>query len=192
MLRLTGALRQKTDYSRWANPRSIYSSWESRTEMAAAFVPDDSRVVEFGAATRVLEKHLNPSCTYTPCDLVDRGAGTIVCDLNDRPLPDFGSQTYDVAVIMGVLEYVRDAPGVVDWLARHFQMCVLSYACTQSTGRSIRARLEAVGRLNRGWMNNYTEAELVELFRQRGYSVLDDANWENQRLFVLSQRPCGT
>ena len=28
MLKLTGALRQKTDYSRWANPHSICSCWE--------------------------------------------------------------------------------------------------------------------------------------------------------------------
>jgi hypothetical protein len=63
MLRITGALRQKTDYDRWADPNSIYTSWESRTEMAAALVPNHSRVIEFGAANRVLERHLPTSST---------------------------------------------------------------------------------------------------------------------------------
>src|SRR5205823_4537865 len=129
MLRLTGALRQKTDHDRWTNPRSIYASWETRTQLAATLVPNQSRVVEFGAATRALERYLDPSCTYAASDLVDRGPGTIVCDLNARPLPDLGTDAYDVAVIMGVFEYVRDVPSVIDWLAKHFPVCVLSYAC---------------------------------------------------------------
>ena len=87
MLKLIGAIRHKTDYSRWANARSIYSSWEPRTEMAADLVPNHSRVIEFGAARRALEKYLDPSCVYTASDLVDRGLGTIVCDLNESTTP---------------------------------------------------------------------------------------------------------
>ena len=50
-----------------------------------------------------------------PSDMVDRGPGTIICDLNIRPLPDLGSGTYDVAVLLGVLEYLRDVPSFLDW-----------------------------------------------------------------------------
>lgn len=189
MMRLTGALRQKTDYDRWADPRSIYASWEPRTKLAAAFVPNHSRVVEFGAATRALEKYLDPSCTYAASDLVDRGPGTIVCDLNARPLPDLGTDTYDVAVIMGVFEYVRDVPSVIDWLARHFGLCVLSYACAKANGRPLRARFENMGRLNKGWMNNYCEDELATLFGDRGFALLQQDNWEDQRVFAFSRRP---
>jgi hypothetical protein len=192
MLRITGALRQKTDYDRWANPRNIYSSWESRTEMAAALVPPDSRVIEFGAANRVLEKHLDPSSTYTASDLVDRGPGTIVLDLNDRPLPELGEKAYDVAVIMGVLEYVRDVPSVLDWLAKHFEVCVLSYACTKANGRRLRGKVEAIRRLNHGWMNSLDEDELRKLFIERGYRLVHEADWADQRMFVFTQRPATT
>ncbi|MFG1930768.1 class I SAM-dependent methyltransferase [Mycobacterium sp. NPDC048908] len=188
MLRLTGALRQKTDYDRWADPRSIYASWESRTEMAAALVPNHSRVIEFGAATRVLERFLDPSCTYTASDLVDRGPGTIVCDLNERPLPELGADSYDVAVIMGVLEYVRDVPSVLDWLTNHFPLCVLSYACTRTTGNRLRSRLETIGRLNHGWMNSYCADELRTLFDERGFVLQRDEPWKDQRVFVFSQQ----
>jgi Methyltransferase domain len=189
MLKLTGALRQKTDYGRWANPRSIFAAWEPRTKMAAAMVPNDSRVIEFGAANRVLERYLDPSCTYTASDLVDRGPGTIVCDLNERPLPDLGADVYDVAVIMGVLEYVRDVPSMLDWLTTQVPVCVLSYACAKANGHPLRGKFEAIGRLNRGWMNTYREAELRTLFEERGFALLQDDDWEDQRLFVFSGRP---
>jgi len=190
MLRITGALRQKTDYDRWSDPKNIYSSWESRTEMAAGLVPPNSRVIEFGAANRVLEKHLDASCTYTASDLVDRGPGTIVCDLNERPLPDLG-ENFDVAVIMGVLEYVRDLPSVLDWLAKHFEVCVMSYACTKAKGR-LRGKIEGIRRLQHGWMNNLDEAELRRLFTDHGYRVDHEADWADQRMFVFTQRPATT
>lgn len=187
MLRLAGALRQKTDYDRWADPRSIYESWESRTEMAAALIPNNSRVIEFGAARRVLETYLDPSCTYTASDLVDRGPGTIVCDLNERPLPDLGADVYDVAVIMGVLEYVRDVSSMLDWLAKHVPVCVLSYACAKANRHPLRGRFETMGRLNQGWMNNYCEGDVRTLFTERGFALLQQERWKDQRLFVFSR-----
>ncbi len=70
---IIAALRQKTDYKRWADTRNLYSDWEPRTKRAAELIPAGSRVIEFGAGTRTLEKHLDPSCSYTPpSDLVDR------------------------------------------------------------------------------------------------------------------------
>src|SRR6185312_6627264 len=110
MLKLIGAIRHKTDYSRWANARSIYSSWEPRTEMAADLVPNHSRVIEFGAARRALEKYLDPSCVYTASDLVDRGLGTIVCDLNERPLPHLSADPYDVAKPTTQPKHKRNMP----------------------------------------------------------------------------------
>jgi Methyltransferase domain len=189
VLRVIAALRQKTDYRRWAEPRNIYASWETRTRRAAALVPNHSRVIEFGAGKRILERYLDPSCTYVPSDIVDRGPGTIVLDLNRRPLPDLGASTYDAAVLMGVLEYLRDVPSVIDWLAKHVPVCVVSYACARSNGYSLRGMCGTVGRLNHGWMNNYCEEELRSLFRERGFESLREDRWENQRLFVFSQRP---
>ena len=185
MLRVLGALRQKTDYRRWAQPHNIYESWDSRTKRAAALIPNGSRVIEFGAGRRVLERYLDQSCTYVPSDIVDRGAGTMVVDLNSRPLPSIDAGDYDVAVFMGVLEYLRDLPSVVDWLAERIQTCVISYACAPAAdSHSLRG---SVTRLHHGWMNSYSEDELRSVFSDRGYTVSHDENWEDQRLFVLTQ-----
>jgi hypothetical protein len=160
--------------------------------MVAALVPNNSRVIEFGAAKRLLERYLDPSCTYVPSDIVERGPGTIVCDFNQRPLPDLGANVYDVAVLIGVLEYVRDVPAVLDWLTKYVTLCVLTYACATAKGYSPRAVLGRVGRLRHGWVNNYGEEELRSLFRERGFELVRDENWENQRVFVFSQRPSVT
>lgn len=189
MLRILATALQKTDYRRWSDHHSLDPSWEPRTKRAAALVPIRSRVIEFGAGNRRLEQYLDPSCTYGASDIVDRGPGTIVCDLNRRPLPDLGADTYDVAVILGVLEYLRDAPSVLDWLAEYVPFCVLSYVCAEANRYSLRGMRESVNRVRAGWMNSYRNEELRSLFRERGYALLQEESWENNRLFVFSQRP---
>jgi hypothetical protein len=189
MSRVITALRQKTDYNRWADARNIFASWESRSQRAAALVPAESRVIEFGAGNRVFERHLDPSCTYSPSDIVDRGPGTIVCDLNSTPLPDLGVDTYDVAVLLGVLEYVRDLPTVLDWLTELVPTLVLSYACARGSRYSPTRMAGSVGRLKAGWLNSYREDELCSMFSERGFAQPHVESWHGQRLFVFS-RPC--
>ena len=189
MLRMITTLRKTTDRRRWADPSNIHESWEPRNKQLAALVPKSSRVIEFGAGRRVFERHLDPSCSYVPSDIVDRGPGTLVFDLNERPLPDLGADRYDVAVFSGVLEYVRDVVSLLDWLATCVTGCVLTYAPARATGRSPRATLERAGRLRHGWMNNLSVEELRSLFRDRGFDLVSEEQWEGQHLFAFSQRP---
>jgi hypothetical protein len=144
-------------------------------------------VIEFGAGNRVLERHLDRSCTYTPSDIVDRGPGTIVCDLNQRPLPALGIGSYDVAVLMGVLEYMRDLPSVLDWLTELVPTCVLSYACARGGRYSPTRALGAAGRLKAGWLNSYRGEQIRSLFDERGFAQSHEEGWESQRLFVFSR-----
>ena len=188
MSRVITTLFKRTDRKRWADSRNLYASWESRNKQLAALVPNNSRVIEFGAGKRILERYLDPSCTYVPSDVIDRGPGTIVCDLNQRPLPDLGPNVYDVAVFSGVLEYVRDVPSVLDWLAKYVAVCALTYAPAKAKGYSPGSLVETVGRLRHGWMNNYREEELRSLFCERGFELVQDQDWEGQRLFVFSHR----
>jgi hypothetical protein len=192
MLRVITTLFKRTDRRRWADPSNLYASWESRNKQLAGLVPNNSRVIEFGAGKRILERYLDPSCTYTPSDVIDRGPGTIVCDLNERPLPDLGPNAYDVAVFSGVLEYVRDVPSMLDWLTKYVTVYVLTYAPAKAKGSPPRDLLETVGRIRHGWMNNYREEELRSLFCDRGFELVREQDWEEQRLFVFSRRPSDT
>jgi hypothetical protein len=192
MLRVITALRRKTDHRRWEDPRSLDAAWEPRSRQVAAMVPKNSRVIEFGAGNRVLERYLDPSCSYVPSDLVDRGPGTIVCNLNERPLPDLAAHNFDVAVFIGVLEYVQDVPSVLDWMAKYVSSFVLACAPAKANGYSLRATIETFGRLKAGWINNYREDDLRALFHERGYELVQDDSWLDQRLYVFSQRPTVT
>src|SRR5690349_16692383 len=96
------------DVERWADPHNLSEKWDERTKLIAQLIPNDSRVIEFGAGRRRLESYLHPSCTYFASDLVSRGSGTIVFNLNARPLPDLTHLGLNVAVFGGVLEYVSD------------------------------------------------------------------------------------
>jgi hypothetical protein len=188
VLRGFSAHFQKTDYERWSNDSSFEASWEPRTKRAAELVPNSSRIIEFGAGTRNLEKYLDPSCIYVPSDIVDRGSGTIVCDLNERPLPSVGEGVYDVAVILGVLEYLRNVPEVLDWLTKQVQVCVLSYVCAETKRYSLRRIRQNVDRLRAGWVNNYSEDQLRSLFQERGFEQLSAESCIGNRLFVFSRR----
>lgn len=185
--RVSTALRRQTDHRRWADSRNLDESWRSRTRRAAELIPDHSRVIEFGAGNRLLEQHLTPGCRYQPSDLVDRGPGTLVCDLNQRPLPDLAS--YDVAVALGVLEYLHDIPSVLDWLGRRAGLCIVSYACATPRRNALHRRYDAALRLSYGWINTFTEDELLSLFDEHGFHCTHAESWKTQRIFVFTRQP---
>jgi hypothetical protein len=173
----------RSDYKRWSNPEKLETWWEGRTEVIARMIPKDSRVLEFGAGRRQLEKYLNGSCDYIPSDLVTRGPETIVCDLNKRPLPDLRDVKADIAVFAGVLEYIRDLESMIEWLSKQVPCCVVSYAyISPHTGFSRKIR-ERLYRLYYGYMNDYTEDELLELFKKWGFVKDAENTWTSQRIY---------
>ena len=52
--------RGQSDYSTWGSLDHIKENWEARTEAMSALVPPETRILEFGAGHRMLEKHLPP------------------------------------------------------------------------------------------------------------------------------------
>jgi hypothetical protein len=185
----------RSDYVRWTGTSNLEEWWESRTQKLAGLIPPDTRVIEFGAGRRRLEAYLAPGCIYLPSDLVERGPDTFVCDLNRRPLPDLGALRPEVAVFAGVLEYIRDVPSLVEWLAGHVRYCVASYALTERSGlvRTLTAAVRRTyWRTYHGYMNSYSEAELLALFARSRFACLRIDSWNDQRLFLFENRPTET
>jgi hypothetical protein len=181
----------RSDYERWGDASNLEAWWESRTVMLAGMIPRGTRVIEFGAGRRRLEAHLDPSCTYIASDLVARGADTFICDLNRRPLPDLHPLRPEVAVFAGVLEYVRDVPAVVAWLATQVRYCVASYAVvhrSRHVGALVAGARRSYWRTYHGYMNAYTEPELVAVFERNRFTCLRIDGWNDQRLFLLEKR----
>lgn len=180
----------KADLSRWADT-SKWEDWEERTRIIARMLSPNSQVIEFGAGKRLLERHLSIGCRYVPSDLVDRGQGTIIFDLNARPLPDLRARRFDVAVFAGVLEYVVDLPTFVLWLGRQVPACIASYNCAKSAPRTFSRLHETYDRIGAGWTNCFTETELVALFGREGFALErttdQHATVSNERIFVFRQ-----
>ena len=172
-----------SDYWRWTDTSNLSTSWDSRTKKIAELIPPNSRVLEFGSGRQVLKTYLDPSCAYYASDLVGNPSTTLICDLNQRPLPNFDGPRYDVAVFSGVLEYVRHLPEVVRWLSNHFGACVASYACSRSGPNSARRVIESLSRARYGWVNTYSEEELISLFDGGRFSCLETVEWQHQRIF---------
>jgi hypothetical protein len=178
----------RSDYARWGDVDSLETWWESRTQTLARMIPDGTRVLEFGAGRRRLAAFLGPRCTYMASDLVDRGGDTFICDLNRRPLPELGPLRPQVAVFAGVLEYVRDVPAVVAWLAPHVSACVASYAGVHRGGLWNRLAVSA-NRTYYGYMNSYSEPELIAIFTRHGFRCVRTESWNDQRLYRFETWP---
>jgi hypothetical protein len=185
----------RSDYGRWADPGNLEQWWESRTQKLAGMIPPATRVIEFGAGRRRLEAYLDPGCTYLASDLVARGPDTFICDLNRRPLPDLTALRPQVAVFAGVLEYLRDLSSVVAWLSTHVRYCVASYAVMERAGRvgtltgGVR---RTYWRTYHGYMNAYSESELLTLFARSRFVCLRTDSWNDQRLFLFEKRSTET
>jgi hypothetical protein len=158
----------------------------------ANLVPPKMRVIEFGAGRRQMEAYLDKSCTYIPSDLVSRGWGTFICDLNHRPLPDLTILAPDVAVFGGVLEYISALHAIPAWLAKYISLCVVSYECAHSRPRTFDRLREVWSRTRIGWVNTYTEAQLEGIFGAAGFLCVEKATWHtntgDERLFVFQNR----
>ena len=176
-----------TDVARWADA-DAYDDWRDRSRLMAGLIPPGSSVIEFGAGRRLLEQYLDPACTYVPSDIVSRGPGTIVLDLNRRPLPDLG-QRFDVAALAGVLEYVQRLPSLAAWLASLADSVVASYTPAKSRPRSIGRLRERYTRAGAGWVNSYSEAELLRIFASAGLQLVEVVDWRtdegDERIFHL-------
>jgi hypothetical protein len=177
-----------SDKSRWRRSQNLLNDWEPRTARMAKWVPKGSRVIEFGAGNQKLKSTLDVTCVYFASDLVDRGNTALVCDLNKRPLPEFSHLSAQVAVFSGVLEYIHNVKEIAQWLSARVEMCICSYSCFDSPQNDLLRIKTATARASNGWVNSYTESQIVEIFGEAGFSLANAEAFEQQRLFLFERR----
>ncbi len=163
-----------SDLRRWKNPSSLSPDWDSRNELIAPLVPPNASVIEFGAGRMVLRGLLPAGCKYTPSDVVGRGPGTLVIDLNARELPAI--PPHDVAVFSGVLEYIFDVPRLIKHLSQSVDCIIASYAVADLCPQSSTRRAS-------GWVNDFTARELEDLFGRAGFQTDRALSWRSQKIY---------
>ena len=166
----------RSDIRRWRKPGELSPDWDSRTEIMAKYIPENASIIEFGAGRLVLKSFLPKGCTYTPSDIVDRGEGTKVIDLNRHPLPEIDN--YDYAVFSGVLEYINNVPLIISHFSKYINAFIISYAIADNhpSDRGIH-----------GWGNNYKEVEIISLFTVQNYELINKDTWGKQAIFVFKK-----
>lgn len=169
-------LTNRSDYRRWSDSHSLSSNWDSRTSLIATFIPEDSIVLEFGAGNMHLRQCLPVNCTYIPSDLIPRIPDTFVCDLNKKTL--LTPPQHDVAIFSGVLEYVNDIPRLANLLANTSGLIITSYATTDNNPKD---------RRRHGWVNDYSQDELIGIFSAAGYHLTATETWRTQGIYVFAK-----
>lgn len=152
-----------TDVERWSNPAALEAAWEARSVVAAQFIPAGTRVLDIGCGAMTLERHLPQGCVYQPCDVVARDARTLVCDLNQGPLPDAALTACDRVTLLGVVEYLNDPAACLSQAARAGKSVLMSYCAADWTAELDRRAL--------GWVNDFTLEQLATLVRRCGFSI---------------------
>ena len=149
-----------TDTARWSDPAQLEAAWNARAQQTAGYIPVGAHVLDLGCGAMALEQFLPPGCAYQPCDLVARDSRTIVCDFNKGEFPQAGA--CDIVNVLGVLEYIYDAPAFLARLAALRRPVVMSYCA---------ADLAPLDRKALGWVNQFTVAELGNLLARAGFAI---------------------
>src|SRR5579859_375360 len=166
------AERAETDLERWGNPDALMAAWDGRAKIAADFIPRGARVLDLGCGAMALERFLPSDCAYQPCDLAARDERTLICDFNAGEFPD---APCDIAVALGVLEYLADVPAFLRKLRALGKPVVLSSSLA-GEGPADRRAL--------GWMNDYTRAELGALLKAAGFNRAAARGIENGQVLM--------
>lgn len=151
---------QVTDVARWSDLENIDRAWERRLVAAADLIPPGARVLDLGAGRQTLARHLPPGTSYTPADVVRRTSATVVADVNAGEFPD---GTYDVVVMLGLLEHVHNVRRLLETAARHTSTIVVSYCAMTAWSREFR--------LEKGWLNDLRLGDLIDVFTDTGWTI---------------------
>jgi hypothetical protein len=149
-----------TDMSRWLADDQSDAPTERRVLTAATLIPGRARVLDLGAGNERLSCHLPPGATCVPVDVVPRSSRTLLADVNAG---DFPAGDYDVVTMLGLIEYVHDPQNLLTKTAARVPMLVMSYCAA--------TRDDCTSRMARGWLNDLTLSDLLDLLMRAGWHV---------------------
>ncbi|MCG9973032.1 class I SAM-dependent methyltransferase [Christiangramia crocea] len=166
--------QKRSDIKRWKKNSELNEDWKERSIILAKMVRPEAKVIEFGAGNMHLKDYLPANCDYTPSDIYVRDSNVIYCDLNDDEMINL--QSYDTAIFSGVLEYVYDLDRLFEKLAGSLKYINLTYACSDISGAN---------RLKEGWLSDYTNSDLRDIFKRNGFEIVDYLEWRKQSIYRL-------
>ena len=150
------------DRQKWGVPSSYNPQWAARAELAATVIADGERVLEVGVGGGAFRDLIAGRCTWLGTDLQPVLPGVQALNLECDPLP---AGSWDAVVMLGVLEYIHDTPGVLAKLFRHSPKLVMTY-CLPRDGDVVPVRR------GRGWVSDLTLVDLHNHAAQAGFTLV--------------------
>lgn len=169
---------KKSDVTRWKQDKNLNDAWDERTRLIGQLIGDGESVIDFGAGKMRLRQFITADCRYTPVDIVAREAGMIAADLNKFPLPPLGN--HDVSVFSGVLEYLHDAPALIQAVRDVSPKIIVSYLVSETIPNLVRRR-------SLGFSNDYNEDQFRELFETSGFKQTGRVDWKGHVIFEFKR-----
>jgi hypothetical protein len=152
--------RRVSDVERWSQSANLDPAWDRRAEIVGRFVPPGSHVLDLGAGREALSRYIPDDCSYTPADVIRRSQRTVVADVNCGEFPD---GCFGVVAALGLFEYVHDVKALLTTIHQRAPLLVTSY-CVRTTA-------DPEPRLERGFVNEYSLNEFVDLCQSVGWTV---------------------
>lgn len=161
-----GATRRPFNCSDQASP-----TWLERADLCADLVEilvadrqPNLSVADIGCGDQKLREALASrglKVDYTGYDLLPQTADVQRLDISLDAVPD----GHDLAVLLGVIEYLQDLADVLARLANKVPLLILSLVFRQAETYSATALAEL------GWVNHLTAGELESMLLHSGYAV---------------------
>ena len=170
--------QRTTDATRWMDPDSYLPFWDGRAVAVGPLLRDRRWVCDIGCGRQALRTQLGAGTRYLPADIRGWTGDTEICELNQGRLPRRSLLRCDVAVMLGVLEYIVDPGLLLTRLHRYAEHLLLTYCVPE---------LWTVDRAGFGWVNALSESDLRALLIDAGYMVTGTCRFEDRQLVVQAR-----
>lgn len=141
---------------------TVWGTHRGRMELIAGLLPSGTQsVADYGEGKLSLKQFIDASIVYYPIDYRKRSEETILCDFDKDVLP--GLQT-EAAVCTATLVFIDRAEVLLQHLCRNTAYTILlSYVTTDIFP-------DTDGRRASGYVNDYSEKELIEMLQRGGFA----------------------
>lgn len=153
---------------RWGDRKSYQPSWDARAEVAARMLPDKASILEIGVGGGAFRALVSGRHPYLGADLAPLDPETLPLDLDLDPLP---AGTFDVVVMLGVLEYLHSPEQALRKARASGRRALLSYCCLKPGAdptQIVRRRRE------RRWINDWSRDELLASTERAGWRLAQE------------------
>lgn len=161
----------------WLDPEAYRPDWDERARMAARWISPGAKVLDLGCGARLsLRDCLPADCVYQGLDQRSWNDDVIAMDLDTGEFP---LGRYDVAVMLGLLEYLEQPAAVLARAGARASALIVSYCHPCANGNpDLREK--------RGWINAFGAAEFVRMLEEAGWQVdAMDTHHKNENIRQL-------